>query len=41
MKKALWLLPIIILLMGLAIVGACGDDDSSDGDSPTDTDAAA
>ncbi len=41
MKKALWLLPIIILLMGLAIVGACGDDDSSDGDSPTDTDAVA
>ena len=37
MKKALWLLPTVILLMGLAIVGACGDDDSSDGDNPTET----
>ncbi len=37
MKKALWLLPTVILLMGLAVVGACGDDDSSDGGSPTET----
>lgn len=38
MKKAFWLLPTVILLMGLAIVGACGDDDS---DGPTETDASA
>lgn len=41
MKKALWLLPTVILLMGLAIVGACGDNDSSGSDGPTDTAAAA
>ncbi len=38
MKKAFWLLPTVILLMGLAIVAACGDDDS---DGPTETDASA
>ena len=40
MKKALWLLPTVILLMGLAIVVACGDDDSSASDDPTSTDVA-
>ncbi len=40
MKKAFWLFPTVILLMGLAAVAACGDDDSSDGDGPTETDTA-
>ena len=40
MNKALWLLPTVILLMGLAMVVACGDDESSDSEHPTNTDAA-
>ena len=32
-------MPTVILLMGLAIVGACGDDDSADTDAPTQTEA--
>lgn len=39
MNKAFWLLPTAILLMGLAVIAACGDD-SSDSDGPTETDAA-
>ena len=39
MKKALWLLPAVMLLMGLAIVVACGED-SPDSEDPTNTDAA-
>ena len=37
MNKALWLLPTVILLIGLAVVVACGDDDSSDNGDPTNT----
>ena len=40
MKKAFWLLPAVILLMGLAVAVACGGDDSGS-NGPTDTDAAA